>query len=371
MAKAITSIGKYSNTLAVVRQLLSGMFADCVLATASAGAKGEITIATTNPPQFYSYPTDTFNEEQWESYCYYGTNKGTTQLASDWDVDTHKLSLTPDAALEYDITSKVELHHLFYSMEYLNAINQAIAFYNNGSKYLLDLKDETTISLTRTERNDVDDSYINTYEYALPTDCLWLNRVTTEDSVVGVKITGTVSAAFTLGEQVEGSSSSATGLVSYSGSTYIRVREESGTFTTSDTVTGQDSGKTVTSISDIDRTEVAGDGKFPPENKVDPRDWRVLKPSEPKLKLMEGHYTVVEDLRLRLEYQGIQDDVTADTDTIMLPIDEFVKVAATFLPFSKIESDNLRATFNDCLRTRDEVKARPSMHPYPNARKCW
>jgi len=373
MAKAITSIGKYSNTLAVARQLLSGMFADCVLVTASAGAKGEITIATTNPPQFYSYPTDTFNEEQWESYCYYGTNIGTTQLASDWDVGTHKLSLTPDAASEYDTTSKVELHHLFYSMEYLNAINQAIAFYNNKSKYLLNLNDSTTITLTRTERNNVSGSYIITYEYSLPTDCLWLHQVTTEHRVVGVKITGTLTDDLTLGEEVEGSSSGATGLVSYTSATdgYIRVREESGTFTTSDTVIGQDSSETVTSISEIDRTKSAGDGTFPEGNIIDHRDWRVLSSYLPKLKLDENHYIVIEDLRLWLEYQGIQDDVASDTDTIMLPSDEFVKVAATFLPFSKIESDTLRATFNDCLRTRDEVKMRPPMHPYPNARRCW
>jgi len=72
-----------------------------------------------------------------------------------------------------------------------------------------------------------------------------------------------------------------------------------------------------------------------------------------------------------LEYQGIQDNVTADTDTIMIDPSEFVEVAATFLPYSKIESNNLTAKFNQCKQTRDRVEARPPMHPYANARKCW
>ena len=79
----------------------------------------------------------------------------------------------------------------------------------------------------------------------------------------------------------------------------------------------------------------------------------------------------MEDLRIKTEFQGIQDNVTADTDTIMLPPDEFVEVAATYLPFSKIESNNLTATFNKCLETRARVMARPPMHPYANSRKCW
>ena len=368
MAKAITSIGTYSTTEAVMHQRLSRMMGDCVLATASSGDKATVTLATTNPPQFYNKAADWFNEQWYEIYTYAGTNIGHSAMVSDWTA-AHVASLSPNASSNHDTTSKLELHSIFYVVELRDAMNQAINFYAN--KYLLDLKDETTVSLTRTAKNNNADSYIYTYEYALPTDCLWLHKVTTEDSVKGVKITGTVSDTFTLGEQVEGSSSAATGLVSYSGATYIRIREESGTFTTADTVTGQTSGETVTTITDIDRTEVAGDGKFPPENVIDNRDWRVLKPYAPKLRLAEGYYTVVEDLRLRLEYQGIQDEVDADTDTIMLPPHEFCEVAATYLPFSKIESNNLVAVFNKCLETRARIQARPPMFPYPNARKCW
>jgi len=372
MAKAITSIGTYSNTEAVIRQRLSRLVNDCILLTASDGEKDTYTVATTDPAKFYDKGDDFFNNLHYEAYCYEGTNNGTKHRTSDWVNETHVLSLSPEAAAVYTTSSKLELHELFGVTEYRDAINQGIAFF--ARRYYLDLKDETTISLTKTERNDVSDSYIPTYEYALPTDCLWLNRVTTEDSVAGVKLTGTVTGDFTLGETVEGGSSGATGILSYGPEgEYIRVREVSGTFVTSETAEGEDSGGTFT-ITAVDY-ETAGNGKFPEKNVIDPRDWRILKPYEsaisPKIKFDENHYNVVADLRIRLEYQGIQDDVTADADTIMLPPDELIPVAATFLPFSKIESKNLTATFNNCLRIKDEVKARPPMHPYANARKCW
>ena len=346
-----------------IRQSLSRMFDDCVLCTVSAGAASTATIATTNPPQFYGKADDYFNEHAYEVYCYSGTNIGLTRLASDFA--SYVVTVTPDATSSYDTSSLLELHWLFYVVELRDAINQAIALY--AKKYLVDLDDSTTITLTRTERNDVTDSYIYTYEYALPTDALYIHRVTTEDRVAGVKITGTVSGTLALGEEVEGSSSGATGLVSYSGSTYIRIREEDGTFTTADTVTGADSSETVTSISEIDRTQNSGDGKFPMGNIVDPRDYTILKAYAPKIKFDERHCNVVEDLRIKLEYQGSQAAIDSDTDNIFLPPYEFIEVAATFLPFSKIESNNLTAKFNQCLRTRDRIMARPPVHPYANS----
>jgi len=372
MTKAITTVGQWSNTLKAIRQRLSLMMDDCITGTASTGDTTTLTISSTNPPDFYNKADDYFNELHYEVYINAGINIGTTYAASDWVNSTHVLTVTPAAASSFTSASVPELHRIFFTAELHNAINQAIDFYARG-KYLLDLKDETTISLTRTAKNDNADSYIYTYEYSLPTNCLWLHKVTTEDSVAGVKLTGTVSGAFTLGETVTGSVSGATGLLSYgpAGSTYIRVREESGTFTTGETATGGTSLKTCSAITDVDRTENAGDNTFPPENVLDPRDWRVIRAYAPKLVLAEDYYEVTPDLRLRLEYQGIQDNVTSDTDTIMIPPDEFCEVAATYLPFSKIESNNLVAVFNRCLETRARVEQRPPMQPYPNARKCW
>jgi len=353
----------YSNYEYTIRQRLSRMMGDCVLCTVSAGSTTTATVATTNPPQSYAKADDFFNKLWFEVYCYSGTNNGVTRVASDWD--TYVLTVAPATTSEYDTTSLLELHNIFYVIELRDAINHAIDLY--AKKYLVDLSDSTTITLTRTERNDVSGSYIPTYEYALPTTALYIHRVTTEGSVSGVKLTGTVSDALTLGEQVVADSSGATGLVSYSGDAYIRVREVSGTFTTDDTVTGQTSGETVSTITAV-AYETAGDGKFPIENIVDPRDYTILKAYPPKIKFDERHYNVVEDLRIKLEYQGSQAGITADTDTIFLPPHELVEVAATFLPFSKIESNNLTATFNKCLQTRDRVMARPPTHPYANSK---
>ena len=356
----------FSNYEYVIRQSLSRMFDDCVLCTVSDGAASTATIATTNPPQFYGKADDYFNEHQYEVYCYGGTNIGLTRLANDFA--SYVITVIPDATSSYDTSSLLELHWLFYVVELRDAINRAIDLY--AKKYLIKLANSTSITLTRTERNDVSDSYINTYEYALPTDVLYIYRVTTEDSVSGVKLTGTISGAFTLGEAVEGTTSGATGLLSYgpSGGTYIRVREVDGTFVTGETVTGDDSGKTCSSITAVDY-ETAGDGEFPSGNVVDPRDYTILGAYPPKIKFDERHYNVVEDLRIKLEYQGSQAAVDSDTDNIFLPPHELIEVAATFLPFSKIESQNLTAKFNQCLRTRDRVMARPPVQPYANSKQ--
>jgi len=351
-----------------IRQLLSRTVNDCVLATVSDGAVSTVTIATTNPPQFYNKADDLFNNEQWEVYCYYGTNIGVSRLASDWVNDTRVLTVIPDAGESYATDSLLELHRIFYVVELRDAINQAIAFY--ARKYLVDLDNSTTITLTRTERNDVTGSYIDTYEYALPTDCLHLWRVTTEGSVSGYKLTGTVTDALTLGEGVTLSPSGATGLLSYGpeNSTYILIREVDGTPAVDDTATGDDSGKTCSSISAVE-SETAGSGKFPLGNIVSSQDYTILKAYAPKIKFDERQYNVVSDLRIKLEYQGSQAAVDSDTDNIFLPPHEFVEVAATFLPFSKIESANLTATFNKCLRTREKVEARPTVQPYANSKK--
>jgi len=360
-------MGVYSTTEKAVRQSLSWMLGDCILCTASAGEKTTYTVATTNPVQFYNKADDFFNStEQYEAYCYEGTNIGTSHLITDWG--SHKLTLTPAAAANYTTSSKLELHRLFQVAELRDAINRAITFY--AKKYLIDDTDSTTITLVESTSND--DETLYTYEYTLPTDLLYIWRVTTEGSKSGKKLTGTVSGAFTLGETVTGGTSEATGILSYgpADGTYILVREVDGTFEVGETATGGTSEKTCSSITAVD-DETVGTGKFPMSNVVERRDLTIVKSSSPKIKFHEDHYNVVADLRIRLEGQGKQAVVDSDTDAIYLPPHELVEVAATFLPFSKIESNNLTATFNKCMETRARVEARPPVHPYANSMRVY
>lgn len=368
MARTITTEGTYSNTEAVIRQRFSRMFDDCVLATVASGTTTTAVLATTNPPQFFSKPDSYFNKNGYEVYTYAGINIGESAAAYAWTLTTPAHTLTVDRTLTaFTTASKLELHRIFNVIEYRDAENQGIDFFGRG-KYLIDLKDETTISLT--EGTDNLSNTLYTYEYALPTNMVYLHRVTTEGAVSGKKLTGTVSGAFTLGETI--TEGTATGILSYgpASGTYILVREVSGTFAIGGTATGGTSGKTCSAITAV-ADETVGDGKFEMEDVVDPRDYSILRAYTPKIKFDEDQYSIVGDLRIRLEGQGIQGNITADTDTIFLPPDELIEVAATFLPFSKVESNNLTAVFNKCLEARARVEARPPMAPYPNARKCW
>ena len=349
-----------------IRQRLSRMLDDCVLATVSAGAVTTATLATTNPPQFYSKANDYFNKAEYEVYCYSGTNTGVSRLASDWDTTSKILTVTPAAGSAYDTTSLLEFHRIFPVLELRDAVIQTIELY--AGRYLVDLDDDTTVILAETTSNDGQTLY--TYEYALPTNILYISRVTTEDSVAGYKLTGPVSGAFTLGEVVKNAGTTATGILSYGPGTvaYILAREVSGTFAVGDTVTGETSGQTCGALTAVE-SETVGDGRFPLENVVDPRDYTILKEYSPKIKFDENQYDIVDDLRIRIEGQGSQEIISADTDYIFLPPNDLVEVAATFLPFSKIESSNLTATFNKCMITREKVESQHITPAYAHAKK--
>ena len=354
-----------SHIMSLVRQQIARLVNDCILATVSSGSTSTVVLATTDPPQFLEQDDDYFNLQKFEAYCYEGTKIGKSVLVSDWVKSSHTLTIKPTQASAYDTSSKLELHRIFTASEYLNAINLAISLY--ARKYLLDIKDET-ITLIEGLTNVGDKIYI--YEYSLPLNILYLHRVTTEGHETGKKLTGTISGAFTLGEKVTGGTSGATGILSYgpAGGTYILVREVSGTFVTSETATGGTSGETCSSITRIENEDV-GDGKFKTRDTINSRDYTIIKSYPPKIKLNEDYYTVIGDLRLRLEGQGSQAEVSADVDDIVLPPDDFCQVAITFLPFSKIESNNLMATFQNCLRVRDKVYAMTPTHPYASSKR--
>jgi len=350
-------------TLASIRQAVAQAVDDCILATLSDGETTSATIETMSPPWFRNKGDDYFNDGEYEVYCYEGTNMGEPATAYDWVQDTHVLTVDRTMDDAYDTTSKLELHKKFSTGEILTAINRAINFV--AGIYLQDIKDETTITLVKGTTND--DKTIYTYEYTLPTTLLYIHRVTTEGTVGGKKLTGTVSGAFTLGETVTGGTSEATGILSYgpSGGTYILVREVDGTFEVDETVTGGTSKKTCSSITAVE-DETVGNGKFEESNVVDPRDWRIIKAYSPKIKFDKNYYNVVGDLRIRLEGQGSQDKVSDDTDYIVVPDDWLILKAITCLPYGKIAGDA------DLLNTFKMAEAKSARLPqtaiHPNSR---
>ena len=86
--------------------------------------------------------------------------------------------------------------------------------------------------------------------------------------------------------------------------------------------------------------KVAGD-IFYEKDEIDPRDWSIMKSYPPQLKLRYGYYSITAGKDLRLEGQGTQPTVSANTDVIYLPPDWVVQKAITFLPVAKIQSGGL------------------------------
>ena len=154
----------YSNSLAVIRQYLSSTIGDLITGTFDSGDTNHAVDTMLRKDEDY------YNKYGYECYIYSGTNIGEAREVSDWQLGTHTLTFDPGFTDSVDTTSLYELHHRFTESEYRKAINLAIE--SIAGKYLIDLKDETTITLVA-----------DTYEYAMPTSFLYLTRVITEDSV--------------------------------------------------------------------------------------------------------------------------------------------------------------------------------------------
>lgn len=330
----------FSNTLQVVRHYLSSAVGDLVYG--QAGTTGATTTKIYAP--FLAKPNDYFNDQYFEVYVYAGTNIGVTKRVTDWVLSTYLLTVHSAYSAACDATSYIELHHIFTEDEYRKAINLAIE--GITKKYLVDIKDETTIRLTSTEDNLGNTVY--TQEYALPTSMLYLERVITEEAVSGQKLTGTISGAFTDGEKVTGGTSGATGEMAYDSTTYIRLRKVSGTFVTGETATGGTSAKTCSAITAVE-SETAGGGRFLADDVIDPRNYSIIRSYPAKLKLHEDYYAIDEDLYLRLEGQGAQPTVDDDTDVIYLPPDWVVYKAITFLPQNQVQSNKLDEVYRRAL----------------------
>uniref|UniRef100_A0A6M3K319 Uncharacterized protein n=1 Tax=viral metagenome TaxID=1070528 RepID=A0A6M3K319_9ZZZZ len=154
----------YSNSLAVIRQYLSSTIGDLITGTFDSGDTNHAVDTMLRKDEDY------YNKYGYECYIYSGTNIGEAREVSDWQLGTHTLTFDPGFTDSVDTTSLFELHHRFTADEYLKAINMAIE--SIAGKYLIDLKDETTITLVA-----------DTYEYELPLSFLYLYSVITEDAV--------------------------------------------------------------------------------------------------------------------------------------------------------------------------------------------
>ena len=354
-------MAKFSNKLEVIRRRLSSQLGDLIEGTADSGA--DVTLVDAD---ILREADNYYSKHRYQCYIYEGTNEGEERRVSASGQSATSITLAPAYTSAIDSTSKYELHKIFFEPELRKAINQAIDF-SARLPYLLDVRDQTTIRLTSTTDNNGNTNYTN--EYTLPTNFFYVHQIPTEKGVSGKKLTGTISGTFTDEETITGSTSGATGIFSYqsatSGSGYILVREVSGTFVVGEDADGASiSCATLTAIAD----ETVGYDKWYDQDIIDPRDWDILRQGSatPLLKLDKNHYSITEDLYLRLEGQGIQDVVSDDDDVIYLPPDWLVYKAITFLPIWKLET----AKLNDIVATARYMSERiPRSHPYPNSRR--
>lgn len=354
----------FSTTLAVLRQYVASAVGDLLYGVC--GTTGATTTKIYAP--FLWKPNDYYSDIFSEVYVYAGTNIGVTKRITDWDLTTYLLTVHSVYAAACDATSYIELHYIFTEDEYRKAINLAIESIAN--RYLVPLVDGTTIKLTSTTDNLGGTVY--TYEYSMPTNISNLHYVIVEEAVSGIKLTGTVSGAFTAGEKVTGGTSGATGELAYgpAGSTYIRLRKVSGTFVVGETATGGTSTKTCSAITAV-ASDTSGLGVWYNEDRLDPRNWNIVKayPSDtPKLRINKSYISSFdEDLYLRLEGQRRQPILSADTEVCYLPPDWIVNKAITFLPENKIQSNQLAGTY---ARAYAWCERHPiSNPPHPEARQ--
>jgi len=158
----------FSNNLQVIRHYLSAAVGDLIYG--QCGTTG----ATTQKiyANFLWQANDYYNDHKYEVYVYAGTNIGVTKRVTDWVLADYLLTVHSVYDAACNATSYIELHHIFSEDEYRKAINLAIEAL--AGKYLVDVIDDTTITLVA-----------DTYEYLLPTNMLYLHKVTTEHDAAG------------------------------------------------------------------------------------------------------------------------------------------------------------------------------------------
>jgi len=154
----------YSNTLSVIRQYVGSAVGDLILSTAATPCDGTVYSDT-----MLRKGNDYYNEHGYKCYCYEGSAIEQEREVYDFVSSGSTVTFAPAFSPVIASGDKFELCHIFTEDEKRKAINLAIE--SLAGKYLVDIKDETTIPLEA-----------GTYEYALPTSMLYLERVTTESA---------------------------------------------------------------------------------------------------------------------------------------------------------------------------------------------
>lgn len=103
----------------------------------------------------------------------------------------------------------------------------------------------------------------------------------------------------------------------------------------------------MTYIHKVTTEQTADTGKFYDSNEVDMRNWELISPRT--LKLNKSRYSITAGKDLRIEGQGRQATLAADTDVCYLPLDWLIQKAITFLPANKIQSNKLDETYRRAL----------------------
>ena len=120
-------------------------------------------------------------------------------------------------------------------------------------------------------------------------------------------------------------------------------------------------------IHKITTVELAGGGTFEESAVIDPRDYRLISPR--KLKLDERQYGITAGKDLRIEGQGRQDVLTADTGICYLPLDWVKAEAILRLPLNKIQSNKLDSVLAQARVDAVSYRATERNSPNPCARK--
>jgi len=113
--------------------------------------------------------------------------------------------------------------------------------------------------------------------------------------------------------------------------------------------------------------KTADGGVFDASDEIDHRDWDLISPR--KLKLHENYYSITAGKDLRIEGQGRQATLSADTSICYLPPDWVKAEAILRLPSNKVQSNKLDGVYAQALRDAIYYRATEKSRAHPKARR--